>query len=361
MRAGFDVVAADLFADEDLASRCPAEKVDDYPAGLADWLISQDVDAWLYTGALENYPDLVDRMAEIRPLWGNQGTALRQCRDPFELQQALQATSFSLPDTRRSADGLPRDGSWLCKACDGAGGSGVWALEDEAAVARAYETDAAFQRYVFGTPASAAYASDGLSCQLLGITEQLVGAWQLHAPRWAYCGSLFRRDLWTHYSESLQHVGEVLSRYFKLRGVFGIDLVLAGEQDCILEVNPRYTASMEVVESHKDTSAIAEHARCFGTEASSVGTRPIVGKAVLYARQQATISPSFTALLLDSARAGRVADIPVAESVIMKGQPVLSVLGRSAASSSPEADPYWTRASLFRASGSIESRLYAGQ
>ncbi len=137
LRAGFEVVAADLFADADLQRACPADRITGYPEALADWLAATPCDAWIYTGALENQPQLIDQMAALRPLLGNDGRVVRQARDPLRLQQELGDTGLWFPETTASPVGLPRDGSWLCKTYRHAGGVGVWSLRNDAALVRA--------------------------------------------------------------------------------------------------------------------------------------------------------------------------------------------------------------------------------
>src|SRR5437868_5791197 len=80
---------------------------------------------WMYTGALENYPELVDQMAWIAPLLGNPGDVLTRVRSPRELGDVLRRAGLLFPETRASAEGLPQDGSWLAKTYQGASGSGV--------------------------------------------------------------------------------------------------------------------------------------------------------------------------------------------------------------------------------------------
>src|SRR5262249_61542346 len=93
-RAGLDRGCAVLFADSDLrarvpdAVRCPPGQ---YPAGLAELFANAPMAAWIYTGGLENHPNLIAKMAAIRPLWGNGREALRLSRDPFAVQATLPA------------------------------------------------------------------------------------------------------------------------------------------------------------------------------------------------------------------------------------------------------------------------------
>src|SRR6516162_6995898 len=73
LRAGLRPTCADLFADADLRARCPVRcvEVKDYPRGLLDLPELLTPGPWMYTGALENRPDLVEAMSRRRPLWGN--------------------------------------------------------------------------------------------------------------------------------------------------------------------------------------------------------------------------------------------------------------------------------------------------
>ena len=125
LRAGFQPVTADLFADADLGAFATATRIAPYPDGLLDWLRAVEPPAWMYTGALENHPDLVDQMAWIAPLWGSPGDVLTRVRSPVELLHALTSNGLLFPETRTSPDGLPLDGTWLVKTYHGASGSGV--------------------------------------------------------------------------------------------------------------------------------------------------------------------------------------------------------------------------------------------
>src|SRR5207253_82960 len=108
-----------------------ATRIRPYPEGLLDWLRTIEPPAWMYTGALENHPELVDQMAWIAPLAGNPGDVLARVRSPWELATALQTAGLLFPETRQSSEGLPRDESWLAKTYHRASGSGVRALSME--------------------------------------------------------------------------------------------------------------------------------------------------------------------------------------------------------------------------------------
>jgi predicted ATP-grasp superfamily ATP-dependent carboligase len=338
LRAGFEVVAADIFADADLQRACPAEHITGYPESLADWLTATPCDAWLYTGALENHPELVDRMAAIKPLLGNQGKALRISRDPLRLQRELRAAGVGFPDTTASHDRLPLDGSWLCKTYRGASGSGVWQLKDDAALTRAAQPHAYFQRYVEGTPGSATFVVHGSGSLLLGVTRQLLGPGTSGAERWRYHGSIGTLPVGAAVKQQLVALGKFLSKRLSLRGLVGVDLVLDGDRIWVIEVNPRYSASVEVVERASGAAAIAAHVNAC-TEANMASPTKedhfvgdlLHGKAVLYARQEAVISESFFRWAIERASVELVgcdlADISPIGTRISVGSPVLTVFG----------------------------------
>src|SRR5438094_10464728 len=77
LRAGLQPWCADLFADADLQARCPATRLAGaYPEGFEALAAGDWPGPWLYTGGLENHPALVQRLAQRRPLWGNDETVL---------------------------------------------------------------------------------------------------------------------------------------------------------------------------------------------------------------------------------------------------------------------------------------------
>ncbi len=312
LRAGRKVVAADLFADADLAQQCRATKISPYPEGFVEWLAATECDAWLYTGALENSPDLVDRLARSqlllgRTLLGHTGNALRRVRDPLELQTALLQAGLHFPETKIATSGKPEHDAWLGKTYRGSCGSGVGTTDDGAAY---------FQRRVEGTPLSAVFRGS----QLLGVTRQLVGEAWTGAKEYQYCGSIGPWALPLECERQVQRLGEVLSNEFGLTNLYGIDLMLDGNRLWTIEINPRYTASVEIVERAYGISA-------FDSTEQQQG-HSCVGKVVLFAKAPLIISEETNHLFVQ--QAGKIAwpeiaDIPVAGSEIAAGQPVLTL------------------------------------
>ncbi|MBA3480205.1 MAG: ATP-grasp domain-containing protein [Pirellulales bacterium] len=368
LRAGYQVVAADLFADADLQRACAATRITGYPEALADWLAAAECDGWLYTGALENHPELISRMAKLRPLLGNGGAVLRAVRNPLILEPVLRDAGLSFPETIDSAKRLPLDSSWLCKTYRGAGGSGVWLLNSPEALQRAEREQAVYQRFVGGVSAAAVFVCSSDGGQLFGVTRQLVGDARAGAKPWHYAGSLGPLPVGKEVDSQLAKLGDLLSRRFQLRGLVGVDLVIANNRAWVLEINPRYSASVEVIERITGRSAIAEHvAACGGavrsesrsaTARTADGSNALAyGKAVLFAKHDVTITPAFYQWAIAQASVEleqcRLADIPEAGQRLSIGQPVLTVF---ASRSAQELD-----AEFGLRIADVESRLYGGK
>lgn len=320
-RAGLTPHAADLFADRDATAYATVRRCElaDYPDGLERLADTFPPMPWLYTGGLENHPDFVDRIAAKRPLSGNAGDVLRQLRGETGLRAMVEN---SVPMPRVALDG-PADpaGRWVRKSYASSGGLGVSWANDLAARAGSY-----LQEYVAGPAYAGAVLSVANTDELLGVTEQLVGTEWLHAAPFRYAGSL--GPVWPSGDFQADLMTRVLPGLATARGPWGVDLVGRAGELRLIEVNPRYTASMEVL----------EHAtgRCALDGVQHREPMPgVVGKAVYYA-PHALRFPEVAAIehaievAADPWALPEYADIPAVGSVIGAGQPVLSFFERAA-------------------------------
>jgi predicted ATP-grasp superfamily ATP-dependent carboligase len=340
-RAGWQPWCLDLFGDADLAARAPVQRVParDYPQGLEQLLDQAPPGPWLYTGALENWPELLERLNQKRPLWGMSGPVLRQVRDPFFLFPWLERhLGLRCPQVRKlPAAALPSGGCWLLKPRRSGGGHGIrfWSPTCQ----HLSPADYYLQEYLPGTSWSALYGSDGRQVQLLGVTRQLVGETWLHARPFHYCGSV---GPWTFSSGQqalLERLGEGLAA-LGVRGLFGVDLVLSDGMLVPLEVNPRYVASAEVLELAQGQPLLAWQRRAFegAAPAAPPGRAPqtgLLGKAILFAPRPAVFPAAgpwqaFCTGSADPWQLPAFADVPVAGSLLRPGRPVLTFFARGA-------------------------------
>ena len=357
-RTGFAPAAGDLFTDEDLRACCPAWRCERYPHDLARIAAFAPPGPWMYTGGLENYPRLVDRIARERPLWGNAGDVLRAVRDPFRLAEVLAAAGIPTPDVVSNPRGLPCDGTWLKKPRGGSGGWKVERLTEPCDPAKS-SSGLIFQTFIAGNSQSGVFVAAGGKATLLGVTEQLIGdiSWEANPSLWEanpfaegsakgfashsgrefrYAGSIGPLALDADQSAQWQAIGDTLSAAFGLVGLFGVDAVVAEDRIWPIEVNPRYTASIEIIERGTGECAVQLHAyACRGESLPSVNFaamgKLIYGKAIVYANSPTMISKSFAAHV-EKCNTGdewpRTTDIPSIGTMIAKHQPVVTVFAK---------------------------------
>jgi uncharacterized protein len=328
------VSAGDLFSDVDLQACCPSVRVSNYPQGLIDVLLAAPAGPWMYTGALENYPQLIERMASLRPLWGNSADCVRRVRDPMAVFHALHRHDLVAPRVANSPDDLPTDGSWLVKRRHSAGGSGVSPWQGSSATG----PEVYFQQRIEGRTCGAVYLAAAGRSVFLGATQQILGDDASDGHDFRYSGSIGPLQLEPTIVNGLDRVGQALAAEFQLVGLFGVDVVLANEAVWPVEVNPRYTASIEILERAAGRSLITWHGRvCTGGALPSSGeamwdSHPqksiLWGKRIVYARRAIEIGAGLSARLLATI-AGTddplLADIPAAGSRIDIGRPALTV------------------------------------
>ena len=347
------VHAADLFGDADLRAVAATTTAvggcgeSPYPQSLVSAAATLPVAPWCYTGAVENHPNIIAAIAGQRLLLGTAAAAASAVRDHARLADVLQTAGVGFPDTFSTPAHVPRDGTFLVKPRASAGGRGIAGWDHDA---RGREHDAhVWQRRIPGESWAAAFVvSHAGTARLWGVSRQLVGCDWCHARPFAYCGSL---DLPLplvppHIRDALDRVGNTVATTFAplgLAGLIGIDLVVdpAGNVH-VIEMNPRPTASMELIERSTGESLAGVHvAACGGhvpaRSAPGPGTT-IWGKAVLFAAHD---------IVIDAARLTRLqraclpltaaettwpvlADIPCVGTAIPEAAPLLTVFAAAA-------------------------------
>lgn len=335
-RAGYQPLAADLFADADLRRLTAARPATPYPAGLLAASRRLPDAPWMYTGALENHPEILESLARERPLWGIPPAVVGPLRNPWVLSEALTGSGWQVPRLCRTLDVRPAAGPstcpprrWLRKPFRSAGGSQItWAADRQPDRGDFY-----YQQFEPGLCCSAVFVADRGSAHCLGISRQLAGCAWLGGQGFQYCGNLGPWPVSNELLQAVRDLGQRLRGQFDLLGLFGVDLILGADGLYCLEVNPRYTASVEVLERGADWQAIRLHGlACQGLDLPDVPVQTpaaVYGKGILYARRPAAIGPAFVrwATRWNASRGWpRIADIPLAGQRIRPGRPITTLL-----------------------------------
>ena len=357
-RAGYDPLCVDLFADTDLQAIAPVELIhmSDYPHGFVEKLKKYPANIpVLYTGGLENHPAVYLELSKQRPVWGylhstpQHGNSIR---NPEYLDSIAKSHAIRRP-LHQWPCGF--SGRRLVKPRLGAGGRGIRFWDGNPVPNTHY-----LEQYLDGLSLSVAFVHMGNTTRLLGITHQLIGCDFLHAPSpFTYCGNTTQK-MWQasavpcsplqaietsttdsrgqmstsppcHDLRELQRIATTLTDADPyLTGLFGIDFILHDGRYYLLEVNPRYTASVELLEHTTGLAFLDLHCQAF----NQLNKCPVAqtflsvpAKAIYFAPHRLTFphdGPWTTHHANDPWTMPLYADIPAPGTSIEQGHPVLT-------------------------------------
>ena len=332
-RAGFDVIALDAYADVDQHPSVRALSLPrdfgkafsaDAIAAVAPELSS---DAVVYLSNLENHPKAVDVLARGRALWGNDSVVLRQVRDPLLLAHEFEERGIHAPRVLTSGQSTEqhRDvGRWLIKPRISGGGHGVRVWSANEPVTRGHY----LQEFIDGVPASVVFVAAGGRGVALGATRQLVGETAFGAAGFRYCGNILDAAISPDTSAAAIALVDAVTNAFPLVGVGSIDFVAAGNELRPVEVNPRWSASMELIERARGISLFSLHAEACNRGAlpefdlrEPPPTSATYGKAIVFAPRDVVIG-DVSGWLDDE----NIRDVPRRGEHVAAGQPICTVL-----------------------------------
>ena len=255
-RAGFRPLAADFFDDLDTRGLCAANRLVEggLDAGFTEQHLIPALEAmaegeapcgFVYGAGFEDRAELLEVVERRFPLFGNPPDVVRWVKDPLRLSQLCAALDIAHPEISKELPRVPNDQHlWLVKSTGGAGGCHV-ALAGEIRVPGEKNY---YQRIAPGEPVSSLFLADGERVQVVGMSRQ----WAAPAPGepFRFGGSLRPASLSPELERQLLHAAERLTAACKLRGLNSIDFLVAGGTYCLIEINPRPGATLDIFDDH---------------------------------------------------------------------------------------------------------------
>lgn len=341
LAAGYDVVTVDGFGDRDLVEPrpCPREHLTVHPFDpmrAAHQASALRADAVVYAANLENHPAAVERLSVGRRLLGNPPAVLAAVRDAERVEHALAAARLPSASVHVSGEAAGVRGAereLLVKPRRSGGGVGIrrWHPGEP------LRDDELLQERVAGVPASLVFAANGAEVMALGLSRQLIGEAAFGADGYRWCGNLLGapglgvlEDEERLLASALE-AATALTRAFGLCGINGIDFIARDGVAVVIEVNPRWTAAVELAERARGTSLFTTHVAACEGRLEPPRRRPsggVFGKAVVFAPADGT-APDTDAWLTNP----DVGDVPPTGSALPRGEPICTVFahGRDAA------------------------------
>jgi len=335
IRAGYNPWCIDLYADEDLAKNCPTTRITkSFPNQITDLIKSAPIAPILYTGGLENHPALLDLLSAQRKVLGITGNTLSNLRNTPKLFNLLSSRKIRTPAIVTTAGDLNNESSYLRKPKNRSGGLGITRF-NPGNQPMGNEADFYHQEFIKGESRSAIYCFNETSFELLGVSIQSSGAHYLHADNFSYSGNIGPINPFDAELKDLHTIGEIISSNYQPLGLLGLDYILNDSRVFPLEINPRYTASMEVLELALGENFITRHMQAFGINPkceSPVTCKPsVIGKAIYYAPHDVLIPEQtpWATIERDPLLFSPFADIPKTNSAISKGSPVVTIFAKA--------------------------------
>ncbi|MBU3735586.1 MAG: ATP-grasp domain-containing protein [Methylobacterium sp.] len=316
--AGHPVVAADLFCDSDTRSRVARVlQLEHRDGGFDRASVERDLlpalagaDGFVYGSGFEAQPDLIQTVASHCRVYGNDADTLAACKNPAPFFAMLARLGIACPETRPALSGGGE--GWLSKRIGGSGGVHIRPAMPPAADFHY------FQRRVAGEPCSLLFLADGRKVMPIGYNRLLVAP--SNSQPYRYGGAVSRAALPQAVQNSLLLAAQKITAELHLRGLNSLDCMVDGERACVLEINPRLSASFALYDAPQQGAALFEgHLRgCDGDLMQPLPDEPAQAHLIYYALSAMSIASGF-------AWPAWTADRPAAASRIEVDAPVCTV------------------------------------
>ena len=350
----------------------------------------------LLCGGMENRPEDLARYLELGMVCGVNTEQLRMLRDPANWEKWSEGAGIGWPRSIgvnaaiAIEQVIPEERKWLLKSRSSAGGLGVRvhrsasSLEQELRQGGLQEGEY-LQEWIEGINIGATFCSGELGVRLMGVARSLVAAEYPGPLPFIYRGNIAPWSLPASAKNQLLKFASLVTEETGLRGLWQADLVLqeGGLEEgllWLLEINPRWSASMELhdlaqgqVAEENGKVLVREHLRAvLGDSATSawggemqgrdkqlqsgaehqwqsveVGASVVYGKGIVYAPEDLVLSAEVQRRLwecrwdgvspigiseIDKGEGFWLADIPSQVGIgpdglrIERGMPIVSVL-----------------------------------
>lgn len=188
----------------------------------------------------EDRPELLARLAQRWCLLGNRAEVVASVKDPMAFARLCADCGIPHPEVSLTRPHDPE--GWLAKRRGGSGGSHIRPAAD----ASELRLDLYFQSRHSGTPLSLLFLADGRRILPLGLSAQW--AWPTSTQPFRYGGAVRPANISSDVAgQCSEAVGKTLE-IVPLIGLNSADFLVEGDAFCLLEINPRPGATLDLFE-----------------------------------------------------------------------------------------------------------------
>jgi predicted ATP-grasp superfamily ATP-dependent carboligase len=325
-RAGFYVESVSHYEDRDLI------KCGDVTRLIRDASPDVDTDAdyrslkALLSGISYDYAILASgfETLDIPRVVGNPPSLASFVDDKDRLRHKLESLDYPVPQHFDLEDNLKFP--IILKPKRGAGGFRNVLVRDKQHLTRSIEQyhengwdDLCLQEYVQGADASASVLSTGKQALTIAINEQLIGIKSLGPlQRFSFCGSV--TPLKTSFARKIEEISNSLATDLGLVGTNGIDFIIGANGPVIIEVNPRFQATLDTIEGALGINLVDAHIKsCQGELVPRMRYSRFACRTVYFAERDFYVKKT--------CEGKNFMDIPRKGTFIERAKPVISAIG----------------------------------
>lgn len=233
-RHGRTPAAIDAFNDWDAAGFAHLLGIDGQCTGgrecLERWSLAEG--PIIFCSPIECFPEaLLNAVAAGRKVFNAPHRAIVACRD-LTFLRGVCGDGILLPDTIETSG--PARAGWIIKNPRSAGGTGI-RPDDGAPRGSEYR-----QEFITGEAIGAVFYSGGGKTVLAGVTAAANHGF-------LYGGGVYPAPLTEEGHTAMERFGSRAARDAGLTGWWGADFIASGAGFFLLEINPRFTAGMELI------------------------------------------------------------------------------------------------------------------
>jgi methenyltetrahydromethanopterin cyclohydrolase len=247
-QAGYPVWAADCYLDSETCSvSARTTRLPPLETTSSEALLNQLIELsqgqpcfFIYGSGIEFHSNILKSLPSHFHLLGNNFDTVNAITSPKTFFKALDKLNLPYPQTTFKPPSSSTYKKWLFKPNKSLGGMHITFIDDEIE-----QKDGYFQHYIDGTPGSVLFVSNNASLQIVLVNEQET----INTKNMPFIlGSIITPatippPLLTTLNDAIQQ----LALHFNLIGFNSLDFIIKNDELYLLELNPRPSASIQLV------------------------------------------------------------------------------------------------------------------
>jgi len=246
----------------------------------------------VYGSGFENCPELVEELERKCVALGNSAEVLRKVRDWGYFFKTAKSLGISAPENEivninevKKRKKITENKNFVVKPLKTGGGHNICNASELSSASFEKNEKVLLQEFIEGKAASGIIAASKEESTFLGATKQIIGT---GFNKYKYAGNIAPLDEKKSVLKKMEEASLKIAEKFKLIGINGIDFIVKNGEVFVIEVNPRITGAIEVVERAYKVNLVDIHVKaCLNNlpKLKIIKPEKFYGKKIIFAEQ----------------------------------------------------------------------------